>query len=315
MSKWSVECVIKFINIYRKHECLWNPKNENYKFKTAKESALNEIIKELNMPGLTSIDIKLKIKSIRTAYKRELTAVLKSFKDYTPKLFWFKTADAFLRPVSMKKRKKGSYETQSTKSSSSSLSKSICKIEASNNNNNITSSDNIIQKSLVCTKNESDDQVGDIKLNAFIHSNNEGDVVVTTVNDSNVQYTDEICTNQQEQQQEISNFHEQNATTAIIDNHGNITTTAITLQSNQDFRGTINNLIDSNSDKSQSVSSTMNNNRSIEEDDYFIFGRSIAAQLRSIPDLYSRSVAKYKIQQILFQAETGEYKKRKIEKF
>jgi len=42
------------------------------------------------------------------------------------------------------------------------------------------------------------------------------------------------------------------------------------------------------------------------DDDLVIFGQSIASQLRSIPDPYSRSVAKLRIQQVLFEAETGQ---------
>lgn len=42
------------------------------------------------------------------------------------------------------------------------------------------------------------------------------------------------------------------------------------------------------------------------DDDLVIFGQSIASQLRAIPDSYSRSVAKLRIQQVLFEAETGQ---------
>ncbi|XP_032581277.1 uncharacterized protein LOC6619957 isoform X3 [Drosophila sechellia] len=43
------------------------------------------------------------------------------------------------------------------------------------------------------------------------------------------------------------------------------------------------------------------------DDDLIIFGQSIASQLRTIPDSYSRSVAKLRIQQVLFEAETGQF--------
>lgn len=42
------------------------------------------------------------------------------------------------------------------------------------------------------------------------------------------------------------------------------------------------------------------------DDDLFAFGQSIASQLRSIVDPYARSVAKLRIQQVLFEAETGQ---------
>lgn len=43
------------------------------------------------------------------------------------------------------------------------------------------------------------------------------------------------------------------------------------------------------------------------EDELVIFGQSIASQLRTITDSYSRSVAKLRIQQVLFEAETGQF--------
>ena len=43
------------------------------------------------------------------------------------------------------------------------------------------------------------------------------------------------------------------------------------------------------------------------KEEYIKFGESIAVQLAEIPDSYSRSVAKLKINQILFEAEIGIY--------
>lgn len=43
------------------------------------------------------------------------------------------------------------------------------------------------------------------------------------------------------------------------------------------------------------------------DDELMIFGQSIASQLRNITDSYSRSVAKLRIQQVLFEAETGHF--------
>ena len=43
------------------------------------------------------------------------------------------------------------------------------------------------------------------------------------------------------------------------------------------------------------------------KEEYIKFGESIALQLAEIPDSYSRSVAKLKINQILFEAEIGVY--------
>ncbi|XP_043659887.1 uncharacterized protein LOC122624420 isoform X2 [Drosophila teissieri] len=48
------------------------------------------------------------------------------------------------------------------------------------------------------------------------------------------------------------------------------------------------------------------------EDELMIFGQSIASQLRTIPDSYSRSVAKLRIQQVLFEAETGQFQSTEV---
>jgi len=76
------------------------------KLQKPKNSGLEEMMKQLNIPDLTEEDVKLKIKSIRSRYSSELAKVLKSEKSgagrddiYVPKLFWFKQADLFLRSV------------------------------------------------------------------------------------------------------------------------------------------------------------------------------------------------------------------------
>ena len=74
-------------------------------YKDARDRAIQEIIMELNL-DLTDADIKNKIKSIRTVYKKELTLIFISKKSgdktiYEPKLIWFKHAASFLRPVTV----------------------------------------------------------------------------------------------------------------------------------------------------------------------------------------------------------------------
>lgn len=49
------------------------------------------------------------------------------------------------------------------------------------------------------------------------------------------------------------------------------------------------------------------NERKKTKEDFIKFGESIAAQLAQVPDSYSRSVAKLRINQILFEAEIGVY--------
>lgn len=52
---------------------------------------------------------------------------------------------------------------------------------------------------------------------------------------------------------------------------------------------------------------TTSNDRKKTKEEYAKFGESIAVQLAEIPDSYSRSVAKLRINQILFEAEIGVY--------
>jgi len=87
-------------------ECLWNVKSENYRNRNIRDKAMEEMVKQLNIPDLTQEDVELKIKSIRSRNSSELAEVLRSEKSgagrdniYVPKLFWFKQADLFLRSV------------------------------------------------------------------------------------------------------------------------------------------------------------------------------------------------------------------------
>uniref|UniRef100_A0A6P7GUP9 Uncharacterized protein LOC114343110 isoform X2 n=1 Tax=Diabrotica virgifera virgifera TaxID=50390 RepID=A0A6P7GUP9_DIAVI len=105
-----------FLDLYKKHECLWNNKSENYKNRVSREKAINTILSELNIADLSEYDIKSKIKSIRTKYMAELHKILNSAKStddiYWPKLYWFTQADSFLRPVSIpKKSSSNSFQT------------------------------------------------------------------------------------------------------------------------------------------------------------------------------------------------------------
>lgn len=105
---WSIENIDKFINLYKQHDCLWNPELESYKNFHLKKTALNKIVTDMRMPGLTTSIAKDRIKSIRTMYRRELNKVMKSMASatnsryvYKPKLFWFKQMDAFMRRVTV----------------------------------------------------------------------------------------------------------------------------------------------------------------------------------------------------------------------
>lgn len=96
--------ITDFLEAYRCQPCLYNSLLETYKNRVAREEAYQAIIRSLKIPQLTVLDIKLKIKSVRTVYSKELRILMRKKElnqCYEPKLFWFKRADSFLRSVSL----------------------------------------------------------------------------------------------------------------------------------------------------------------------------------------------------------------------
>lgn len=121
--KWQAEHMTAFLEAYKKNECLWNNKCTDYSKTSARDNAYELMLSDLNLPGLTILDIKAKIKTIRTRYVAELTKVRSSEKEaaadsdtdiYVPRLFWFKRADKFLRDVVLPKPMKGKDPTETS---------------------------------------------------------------------------------------------------------------------------------------------------------------------------------------------------------
>lgn len=75
--KWSESVMYKFLELYGKYDCLWNQREEKYRNKDARENAVKCIMREMDIVGLTTADIKNKIKTIRTIYKKEHSLVCK----------------------------------------------------------------------------------------------------------------------------------------------------------------------------------------------------------------------------------------------
>ena len=59
--KWRVDHTQLVRDLLRNQECMWNVKSENYRNRNIRDNALEEMVKELNMPDLTHEDVKLKI--------------------------------------------------------------------------------------------------------------------------------------------------------------------------------------------------------------------------------------------------------------
>jgi len=104
--------ITEFLEAYRRQPCLYNSQMDSYKNRTSREEAYEAIIRSLKIPQLTVVDIKLKIKSVRTVYSKELRIWMREKelgRSYEPKLFWFKLADSFLRSVSLSHCKRVSF--------------------------------------------------------------------------------------------------------------------------------------------------------------------------------------------------------------
>ncbi|KPJ00699.1 hypothetical protein RR46_07538 [Papilio xuthus] len=73
--KWSEDLTIQMIIEYEQREYLWNPVAEHYKNKKIREQGYLEIIKALNLVDVTVKELKNKIKNIRSSYSVELKKI------------------------------------------------------------------------------------------------------------------------------------------------------------------------------------------------------------------------------------------------
>jgi len=58
--KWRDDHIEPFLNQYRRHECLWNIGIGSYKNREMQEKAYESMRSELNFPGLSVDDIKMR---------------------------------------------------------------------------------------------------------------------------------------------------------------------------------------------------------------------------------------------------------------
>lgn len=102
--RWTDEMMMKFANLYKHHECLWQTYNARYKNKEARNASIQNIVDEMNIPDFGISDCKNKIKNLRSHYCQELKKIQESKNTgatgvniYQPTLPWFGTVDGFLR--------------------------------------------------------------------------------------------------------------------------------------------------------------------------------------------------------------------------
>ena len=108
---WKKDYTVPFVESYRRHEVLWNTTHPHYKVTSATDKAIESMVADIkaivdpvHVPFVTPIKVEVKIKSIRSAYIKEVAKVVKSEKSgagngdvYKPQLFWFALADTFMR--------------------------------------------------------------------------------------------------------------------------------------------------------------------------------------------------------------------------
>ncbi|XP_077287296.1 uncharacterized protein LOC143912036 [Arctopsyche grandis] len=109
--KWSESETVRFVEQYEMQEVLWNVRLSQYKNKEARAAAVNQIIQNSDIPGMSAEGVLKKINNIRSTYQQEKSKMQKSIDSgvpaeniYIPSLPWFHIADRFL-PSVIKTRK------------------------------------------------------------------------------------------------------------------------------------------------------------------------------------------------------------------
>lgn len=102
--KWSEGETVKFVELYREHECLWDVTKPNYRNNQMRVAALEKLVRDMEVDGFSVSDARQKIKSLRNTYSQELQKIEKSVKSgmgadevYTPTLKWFHIMNAFMK--------------------------------------------------------------------------------------------------------------------------------------------------------------------------------------------------------------------------
>ncbi|XP_016986634.1 uncharacterized protein LOC108049817 [Drosophila rhopaloa] len=271
----------EFLEAYRLQPCLYNSLLDTYKNRMSREEAYEAIIRALKIPQLTVLDIKLKIKSVRTVYSKELRIWMREKelgRSYEPKLFWFKLADSFLRSVSLShcKRSKNKHADApqtpvKTEESLVPSSKLLFTAAA-----DISMSEDALEE-------EDEEQNGEAEECRPDHAKHAGSNCIISM--------------------ATENPRSGKAAELIIDD------SSLCVVEQQQHQGHPQQLPTTPANRKLRYNPGLD---SAGEDELMIFGQSIASQLRTITDSYSRSVAKLRIQQVLFEAETGQFQSTEV---
>ncbi|KAF7414183.1 hypothetical protein HZH68_002672 [Vespula germanica] len=97
------DTIVKFIQLYRSYECLWNVSSEDYGSKLSRNAAFDMISRKMQIPGFGPREVARKIKNLKSAYQQEIKKIEKSEEKsgtggaYRPRVIWFDLLDDFLR--------------------------------------------------------------------------------------------------------------------------------------------------------------------------------------------------------------------------
>lgn len=98
--KFGSRDLIRFIEIYRNNDCLWDIQNSNYKSRDARNAALKAFAEQFDVEGFGPKEITAKIKNLRTQYHGEKRKIKDSMETgdniYQSKLPWYSLMDSFL---------------------------------------------------------------------------------------------------------------------------------------------------------------------------------------------------------------------------
>lgn len=97
------DTIVKFIQLYRSCECLWNVSSKDYGSKLSRNTAFDMISRKMQIPGFGPREVARKIKNLKLAYQQEVKKIEKSEEKpgtggvYRPRVIWFDLLHDFLR--------------------------------------------------------------------------------------------------------------------------------------------------------------------------------------------------------------------------
>jgi hypothetical protein len=69
-ARWNDELTCKFVELYKQHPFMWDMNSAMYRLKDSRQSALEEVVREMALENFTTEDAKQKIKSLRGTYRK-----------------------------------------------------------------------------------------------------------------------------------------------------------------------------------------------------------------------------------------------------